>query len=156
MPNREQRLNPVLAALSTVQKSLALSIAEGDPIDAPTGTCTGWSLVMPEDVHPECPAWMNTWEMIGETRQGFREHVYDVRMQLFIENADLEVAADIATAYWAKLMLALDGGQSLGGTCNHTVLASGKLAKNSWGGRPYPGLDCHLTVYCKDIVTFNP
>lgn len=143
-------LLPALLKLQTLQASLALTTASGDPVDE---TIRETHLLLPdEDYTPICPAWKNTWEMSGFTFVGsLREQIYDVRMQLMIEDGSLAQASEIATAFWAKLLKALHTGNNLwlDGTISHHEIGSARLAMIQQG-RAYPGIDAHLAVYLKD------
>src|SRR3989304_8759276 len=50
---------------------------------------------------PDRPFWMNTWTLIAQNRKpnGWDQPLYVVRMQLCVHDAELDRAADIATAF---------------------------------------------------------
>lgn len=107
---------------------------------------------------PDCPCWINSWTLVREDRNpGMREAFYQIRMQLFIDDTDLDVGADIATAFMEKIMDALDADTSLGGTSTGTTLRGGDptLGLLEWAGQGYPGLDLFLDLKMTESKSFG-
>ena len=104
---------------------------------------------------PDCPCWLNAWTL---TRQeldiGLRVLFYSVRMQLVIDDADQDQAADIASSYMNAFINAHYQDVQFDGSCNVSYLRGGDptLAVLNWAGRDYIGLDLFLDCELKAAV----
>ena len=109
--------------------------------------------------NPDCPCFMNSWTMTDEVRDGgMRWQHYTVHMQLFVDNADKDVAADIAAGFHVALVDALDISTSLGGTVAMQIIRGGSptLAVLERSGQAYMGLDLYLDLTLKEGKAFAP
>ena len=118
-----------------------------------------WKYMAPQDaILPDAPCWMNEWRMVSEGRDsGLRRQDYTVHMQLFIDNADQERAADIASAFHVALVAALDLKITLSGTVVLHNLRGGDptLAILERAGRSYVGLNLYLDLLMEDVGVFG-
>lgn len=109
---------------------------------------------------PARPFWMNTWTLRAQRRQsnGWDQVDYTVRSQLCVDDASLDRAADIATAFGDALMDALDRDITLnGGTARHDLRgADPTLALLEWSGKTYVGLDLYIDLTLTRIRNFGP
>jgi hypothetical protein len=104
---------------------------------------------------PDCPCWINAWTLQNqELAISLRVLFYTIRMQLVIDDADQDQAADIASAYMNAFIDAHYQDVQLDGSCNLSSLRGGDptLAVLSWAGRDYIGLDLFLDVELKAAV----
>ena len=107
---------------------------------------------------PDVPAWTNEWSLNAVDRfVAFRVQTYTVHMQLFVLNADLDVAADIASSFAKEMIDALDADVSLGQTITQQTLRGGNptLASLTRANLNYIGLDLFLDLEMKEGVTFS-
>ena len=107
----------------------------------------------------ESPGWINEWSLVEEERgaSGTRRHTYIVHSQLFVQDADLDQAADIASEFFDQYMTALDADVTLNGACTIQVLRGGQptLVTLQWAGDlTYIGLDLFLDVIMDDVGVF--
>lgn len=135
-------MSNIRAALDTlITLQAALSIAS--PITA--SIKKAYKYVPDRNVSlPDTPCWMNTWTHVRRERyHGQRDDFYVVNCQLAVNDADLDRAADIATAFHEAFADALDGNVTLGGKVIVANLRGGDptLILLSWGGQGYVGLN---------------
>lgn len=99
----------------------------------------------------DCPAWMHSYTLtrreIGPTKYQF----FTIHSQLFIDDADTDRGAAIATAFLDAYItvLSLAANSSWAGTIAHLVGIRGgdpTVALLEWAGRSYPGLDLYLDL----------
>jgi hypothetical protein len=144
----------VLRALVDVQESLEITdpvrdrVRKAHKMVPPTG-----------DPLPDTPCFMNTWSLIEEARRSSLRHQhYQVNMQLAVENADRDVAAEIATAFHIALVEALDQNTTLAQTVSSQKLRGQDptLVAFNFGGIIYTGLDLVLDVFLDEGATFAP
>lgn len=99
-------------------------------------------------LEPIC--FMNSPELTRYTVGMIRERLYTVRMQLFVRDADWDVAGDIALAFQDKLGAALDNDVTLAiagvPSCSLWRNLTGGAQVLSWNGIDYPGLDMRIEV----------
>lgn len=107
---------------------------------------------------PDTPCFINSWSLTGEDRRvSLRDARFTVHMQLFIDDADLDVGADIASAFLEAIMDALDADVSLGGTVTNTDLRGGDptLGLLDWAGQGYVGLNLFLDLQMMEPKSFS-
>ncbi|MGD9889691.1 MAG: hypothetical protein AB7R89_25790 [Dehalococcoidia bacterium] len=108
---------------------------------------------------PDTPCWMLTWSFreLQEGMSGRRFQVYTVRCQLFIEDADLNRAAAIATAFHVAWIDLMDQHNQLGGTVTKIDRRGGEptLGLLTWAEKPYVGLDLYLDLHLVDSTTYS-
>jgi hypothetical protein len=107
---------------------------------------------------PDCPCWLNAWTLQSqELHVSLRVLFYTIRMQLVIDDADQDHAADIASSYMNALITAQNSDVQLDGSCQQSILRGGDptLAVLSWAGRDYIGLDLFLDVELKSAVAIS-
>lgn len=120
-----------------------------------------WAFRPPADKSlADLPCWLNSWTFTGEERQFAHERLqrYTVSMQLFVGSADVEadIKADIASAFMAELVDALDASIALGGAVTYQNLRGGDptLALLDWAGLGYVGLNLFLDLEMKEGASF--
>lgn len=105
------------------------------------------------DALTDLPCWLNAWTLARTDRtfDGLTQY-YTVRMQLFVDDADSDRGAAIATAFHDAFVAAWNADTGLGGTVDNSVLRGGTptICLLDWGGRSYPGLDLMLDVELYD------
>lgn len=98
----------------------------------------------------DAPCFMNSWELTQYDRGMLRQRIYQVRMQLFIKDAENDVAGDIATAFSEKLQIALDNDLTLSiagvPTCSLWRDLRGGVRLLEWSAVSYVGLDMFMDV----------
>lgn len=101
----------------------------------------------------ESPAWINTWTLnrIEWTLSGAtarRQEFYSVNCQLFVLDADLNRAAEVASAFLPKFVTALGQDHTLGGTVLFADVRGGDptLGLLEWAGQGYAGLNLFVDV----------
>lgn len=101
-------------------------------------------------VLPDTPCWTNGWTLtrIDDGFADNRRQFYTVNAQLFILDADMGRAAEIATAFHVALIDALDADDTLGGTVTNVDLRGGDptLALLEWAGQGYVGLNLYFDL----------
>jgi len=147
-----QSIRLALDALAALE--LGLSIA--DPIVA--SPHRAWKYMPAQEaVLPDGITWANVWTLTDISYQPSNqvEH-YDVNVKLYIKDADVERAADIATAFYQAFLNALGQSLTLGGTVKSHEMHGGDptLAGLSRGGMSYMGLDLHLLLTLETPTTF--
>lgn len=95
----------------------------------------------------EAPCWVNTWSLVRVewTQSGTtanRQEFYTVTSQLFVQDADLNRGAAIASAFLPAFLSAIGADFTLGGTCLFADARGGDptLGLLEWAGQGYPGL----------------
>lgn len=112
----------------------------------------------PQEAPLETPCFQNAWTLVSEERGGgVRRQRYTVRMQLLVDDADQERAADIATAFHVALVDAFDADVTLAQTCSHQSLRGGSptLVVFERAGRFYVGLDLYLDIEMDEAKAFS-
>ena len=107
---------------------------------------------------PDAPAWTNDWTLTSLERfVSLRIQNYTVHMQLFVKDANIDRAADIASAFLDKLITALDADISLSQTVTQHTLRGGNptLVGLERANLPYIGLDLFLDLEMKEGKTFS-
>ncbi len=107
---------------------------------------------------PDAPAWMNDWTLSREERHiDLRIQHYTVHMQLFVNDADQDRAADIATAFMAQAVDGFDADVTLDGNVTNSALRGGDPTLVSLGraGQSYIGLDLFLDLEMKEAKAFS-
>ena len=107
----------------------------------------------PQEITLETPCFTNGWRLVRHDMGHGRSSVlegYAVNAQLFIGDADLEVAADIATAFHVAFVTDIqDGDNTLGGAASVYRFREGEgasLVALQRAGLNYIGVDYHLEV----------
>ena len=106
----------------------------------------------------DVPAFTNEWTLASLERfVSFRIQNYTVHMQLFVEDADIDRAADIASSFHKELIDALDADIALSNTVTQHSLRGGNptLVGLERAGRMYIGLDLFLDLEMKEGATFS-
>ena len=107
---------------------------------------------------PDTPAWTNEYSLTNVERLvSLRIQTYTVHMQLFIDDADLDRAADIASSFLKQMIDALDADVSLAQTITQQSLRGGNPTLGSMprANMPYTGLDLFLDLEMKEGATFT-
>jgi len=138
---------------------LLLGLSVTDP--AASSIKRVWTFPPPRgSAMPDKPCWLLSWTLngVGAEQEGasFDEFIdgaepsqsYTVRMQLFLDEEDLNVGAQIATAYLPKLIAAWQADVTLGHTCQYSRLrgSNPSLVLLEWAGLSSPGLDLFMDV----------
>jgi hypothetical protein len=106
----------------------------------------------------DVPAFTNEWTLTSLDRfVSFRIQNYTVHMQLFVEDADIDRAADIASSFHKELIDALDADIALNNTVTQHSLRGGNptLVGLERAGKIYIGLDLFLDLEMKEGATFT-
>lgn len=106
---------------------------------------------------PDTPCWFNSWSFVREERLiQLRRSFYSVRMQLAVHDADLDRAADIATAFHVAAVADFSADVTLNGQVTNTEFRGGSptLVRLDWAGMTYVGLDLFLDLVMEEAVTF--
>lgn len=107
---------------------------------------------------PDTPCWMNTWTLTAYHRYpGSLHRFYTISNQLFINDADLDRAADIASAFHEAYTDALDQDITLGGVIERQDVRGGDptLVLLEWAGIAYIGLQIFLDIELIEAKTFS-
>ena len=146
-------IRSALDNLIVIQAGLSIT----DPITE--SIAAAYKYVPPANVAlPDTPCWTNEWTLNEVQRfVNLRIQTYTVHMQLFVLDADLDAAADIASAFHAKMVTALDADVSLGQTITQQSLRGGSptLASLVRSNQAYIGLDLFLDLEMKEGATFT-
>ena len=99
---------------------------------------------------PDTPCWTNAWTL-NRIESGFqdnRRQFYTVNAQLFVNDADLSRAADIATGFHVALVGAAHVNSTLNGQATDMTLRGGEptLVLLEWAGQAYVGLNLYFDV----------
>lgn len=98
----------------------------------------------------DTPCFMNSPELTQYDRGMLRQRIYQIRMQLFVKDADPDVAGDIAVAFGDKLSIALDNDLTLAiagvPSCTLWRNLRGGVRLLEWNQIPYIGLDLFMDV----------
>ena len=153
-------LRGALAALNAIQLAVIIT----DPIDVKIAKAYPYMPPGAEQLG-DVPCFMNTWTLEREVRTvSLAERFYNVRMQMAVEDADSDQAADIATALFEQFMADLRGGGPavFGITLDGNVTRSDVRGNSPtligllYGGKPYIGIDMVLDFSIKEAATFLP
>lgn len=85
-------------------------------------------------------------------RPALLQKPYSIHMQVFVKDAtvDADVGADIASEFLEKIIVALSGDQTIGGTVSVIRQFRGASPETltilEWAGKPFVGLDLYLDV----------
>lgn len=142
-------LSAVLDAVTAVQAALTIT----SPIDASIKAVHRYPPNR-QSVLPDTPCWMNTWTLARVEENidfdGNRRFFYSVNAQLFIKDADLNRAADIATSFHQAWLdaLVLSPALSTGADGLSWTPRGGDptLVLLEWGSMPFIGLNEYLDV----------
>jgi len=107
---------------------------------------------------PDAPAFFNEWTLEREERHvSMRIQYYTVHMQLLVRDADLNRAADIATAFHVALVDAFDADVQMNNTVTQSSLRGGSptLAGFVRNNINYIGLDLFLDLELKEAKSFS-
>lgn len=106
----------------------------------------------------DLPCWINTWTLsrIDWTLSGTtarRQEYYSVNAQLFVEDADLNRGAEIASAFLPQFLSAVGPDFTLSGDALFADVRGGDptLGLLEWAGKGYAGLNLFV-----DIEIQNP
>jgi len=106
----------------------------------------------------DVPAFTNAWTLTSLERFiGYRIQNYTVHMQLFVEDANIDQAADIASSFHKELIDALDADIALNNTVTQHSLRGGNptLVGLERAGKIYIGLDLFLDLEMKEGAVFS-
>lgn len=147
-------IRSVIAQVVAIQGALTISAPSSQAIKKT------WANPPPQQTTiNDTPAFLNEWTFNKEVRttQGLREQYYSVRMMLLVEDADYDVASDIASAFMGALVDAFDATETLNGTCSWTNLrgADPTLGPVRRNGKIYAGLDLYLDVRLTEGKTYG-
>ena len=143
-----------------IQGGLSIS----DPLSLSVKNAYKYSPPASVSLRGNLPAWTNEWTLERIDRHiGLRVQFYTVHMQFFCYDADLDKAADIASAFHVELVTALDADVQLTGdgtvpTVTNSALRGGNptlAVLDRRDNQPYMGLDLFLDVEMKEGVTFT-
>jgi hypothetical protein len=143
-------IRTVMNKVTTLQESLSITA----PVSSSILRAYKYMPPMSSSL-PDCPCWINAWSLQNqELAISLRVLFYTIRMQLVIDDADQDQAADIASAYMNAFIDEHYKDVQLDGSCNVSYLRGGDptLAVLSWAGRDYIGLDLYLDVELKAAV----
>ncbi len=118
-----------------------------------------YKTVPKQDSMPETPCFINIPRLIRVSHiAGARAQTWQVRMQLLVDDADQNQAADIVLAYTEKLIDALSDAQTMNGLpVIITETTSGDLTGLEYGGRRFPGIEVTITFTVPlESVTVGP
>ena len=104
------------------------------------------------------PAWFNVWTLRNVRRHiDLRIQNYTVQMQLVVEDADLDYAAELATNFMPVVVDAFDEDVTLAGNATKTDLRGGAdtLGLVEYGGKEYMALDLFLDIEIKEAKEFS-
>lgn len=149
-------IRAALDALVTLEASLTIS----SPISA--SILHAYKYPPDRKVALEAPAWINTWS-VGKVESMPNQVLRQwptVTMQLFVRDANLDRACDIATAFWDAWVIAWAQSRSLGGVVDTTEMRGGTptLGMLEWeagGGPSYVGLTVFLDIRLSAAQTFS-
>lgn len=145
-------IRTALASLVAIQESLHID----DPAPG-FDIVKAWRYVPPQNAALETPCWLNRWEMIDIQRvSSMRIQRYTIEMQLFVDDADQDVAADAATAFHGALIDALDGSIMFGGAIKLLGSMRGGIVLLERGGLSHIGLDLFLDIMFEEGRIFAP
>ena len=107
---------------------------------------------------PNDPCWMNEWTLASVERFiDLRVQNFIVHSQLFVNDPDLDRAADIASAFMDAFLTKLDADITLGQSVTQHNLRGGNptLGSLKRGNQTYMGLDLFLDLEMKEAVGFS-
>ena len=107
----------------------------------------------------DLPCWINGWTLTGVRRKttgGVIDQSYTIHSQLYVEDASIERACLIASAFLQPFIIALQRNIGLSGTVAESNLRGGDptLALLERGGKGYPGLDLFIDVVLRNSVVY--
>ena len=142
-----------LAQIIILQKELAITAPITMDLEA------AYKYVPPAKVQiPANPFFQNSWTLVSEDRNvSQRVQQYMVQMQLLVKDADMDRAADIATAFHVQAVDKFDAKVDLNGTCSSQTLRGGNptLVVITRSNLSYVGLDLFLDVRMVEGKTFG-
>lgn len=104
------------------------------------------------------PCAMIEWSLQNEDRLvDFRRQFYNVHIQVFVNEASNNRAAQIASAFMPAIVDAFDADITLDGNVTETTLTGNTptLASLEWNSRTYVGLDFNLTLLMAEAKGFS-
>jgi hypothetical protein len=107
----------------------------------------------------QTPLFFNSWTFAEERRAvSLAERMYSVRMQLAVEDGDLDRAADIATALFEQFLADLRLDVTLNGNVTRADVRgnSPTLVGLTYGGQTYVGIDMNLDFSIVEGATYAP
>lgn len=153
------KIRDVIGALVTLQSGLSITDPEVVAI------AKAYNYFPPQEMTlTDTPCWANEYKLVGIERSPSRfAQEYIIHSQLFVQNADDERAADIATEFLAEYLDALNQNVTLetspgNPTCVQAFPAGGDptLALLDRAGIKFIGLDMLLYVQLSDAIVFYP
>lgn len=146
-------IRSALDRLTTIQAAVSIT----DP--ATVSVLKAWKYAPPQKAAlADVPAWINDWTLISEDRaNSLRTQEYLVRSQLFVYDADLDRAADIATALFVAYVDDLDADVKLNNTVTRQSIRGGEptLVVLEFGRRSYVGVDVLMSMTMREGATFS-
>lgn len=146
-------IRSILDGINRIQSELVVPANTLDNQDDPIRINRVYKTVPHQAEHLEANCWINTYTLLPIVRTGFWETVFNIRMQLFIEESDIDRAADIANAFLDVTLTAFNTHIDIFGSVSHHNLSgrSPTLVGVERDGRTYVGLDLEITSFNKDI-----
>lgn len=148
-------IDTCMAQIIVLQKEVSITIpGTVDTMDLEVA----YKYVPPMSVQqPANPFMQNSWTLVNEDRRvDLRVQDYTVHRQLLVYDADMDQAADIATAFHVQLVNKFDSAVNLNGTCSSQSLRGGNptLVVIDRAGQHYAGLDLFLDIKMMEAKTF--
>ncbi len=133
-------IRSALARLIQIQAAVEISDPDGVTVQR------AWKYVPPQNTTvPETPCFMNDYTLRGEQRNpSQRVSMWTIRSQIYVQNADLDEAADIATALFEQYRRDLGKDTNLSGNISGAAPIRG--ADPTLGG--IPGREGYMIVEC--------
>ena len=146
-------IDTCMAQITTLQKQVAITSPTTRDLEV------AYKYVPPASVQvPADPFIQNSWTLVREDRNvSQRDQLYTVHMQLLTYDADMDKAAEIATAFHVQLVDKFDANANLNGTCSSQTLRGGNptLVVIQRANQNYAGLDLFLDVRMIEGKTFT-
>ncbi len=145
-------IRSALDRIVVVQGGLAIT----DPITA--SVQKAWKYVPSRRATlADTPAFTNSWRLVStESGNSLFRRQYTVNMQLFVNDADTDRAADIASSFEQALHVAFNADKRLENTVTRQTIYGGDptLALLEYAKKTYVGLDLFMDIWMNDDVTF--
>ena len=149
MPN--QTIRAALTRLTALQAALEIT----DPI--PVKVRKAWKYAPPSKVVIAPYSWVNDWSL-NEMKRGssLLSRWYTVSVQFWAGEPTEEISADVATAFEAVFIDALNADVRLGGAAVHTELRGNSPTLVLLGAAASNvGLQLYLDVHMKEAAAFS-
>lgn len=108
----------------------------------------------------DLPCFINTVDMpaVQWLPNQQRARTYTVLMQLFVGDADSDRGREIALSFLEAMITAFHDDLTLNGTCTNQRLRGGTptLARFSWAGSEFVGIQVLMDVFLRDSGTAGP